>query len=148
MEFIICIPATMFGLASLISTPATEKYSFACIHICEMTTMLVIITIFAYNQFDCGMCADSEDRQANANRYIKLFIIVGWVTGIIDFILYGILLCGNVFDDEDMTGPFEVFLGGMDVMKENTEQSVEMHNDKAEQKQVDKKLSMIQRPHV
>ena len=98
----------LFGCVSLISSPVSEKWSELCIHGFEMTLSLSLITIFAYTQFDCGICADSYSRQAGNNPYIFMFIIAGWTTLGIDFITYGVLLYSSIFDDEDLNS-----LGGI-----------------------------------
>ena len=93
--------STIIGCVSLISSPPSNKILVACAHGWEMTMSLIVITIFAYNEFECGICADSHNRQANNNPYIKTFIFVGWITMAIDLIFYGILLCARVFKDID-----------------------------------------------
>ncbi len=99
-----CIIAAGFGLVSLIATPATEHMLLVCLHGWEMIASLTVITIFAYNDFDCGICANAEERQAENNPYIKLFIIAGWSTMAIDFIGYGILLSAGAFENDAFTG--------------------------------------------
>ena len=88
-------------MASLIATPATSSYTFAIIHGLEMIICLSIITVFAYIEFECELCAVGKDRQANNNPYIKMFVIAGWVTMVIDFISYVILLGGGTMDPSD-----------------------------------------------
>ena len=96
----------MWGFASLISTPANEFKSNMYFHMIEMIVSMVIITIFAFiDSIDCGICADPEDRQAMNNPYILMFIIVGWMAMIIDFVLYVVLIVNDMFDDE----PWEAF---------------------------------------
>ena len=84
--------ALMWGISSLIATPTSDKIASACIHGCEMIILLTVITIFGYVEFDCIICADAQDRQASNNPYIQMFIIAGWITMVIDFIAYGIIL--------------------------------------------------------
>ena len=64
------ILTTLWAMASLISTPTTTNWIFICIHGWEMILSLTVITIFAYNEFECSICADSDERQANNNPYI------------------------------------------------------------------------------
>ena len=111
--WIILVPF-MWGTSSLISTPASEKLAFAVLHGLEMVTALTVITVFAYNEFDCGICADSGSRQAANNPYIRLFIISGWSTMAIDFIGYGILLFSGMFKDGSWEKSFGVFFDGLE----------------------------------
>ena len=110
--------ASMWGLASLISTPTSERLLSACIHGWEMILTLIIVTIFAYNEFDCNLCADSEQRQANNNPYILVFIIVGWITMVIDFIAYGILLLCDMFEEDAWDQAFGIIVQGKDKVEE------------------------------
>ena len=66
-----------------------------------MIACLSVITSFAYTEFECGICADARDRQADNNPYIKMFIFAGWGTMIVDAVSYGILLFGEVFAKDD-----------------------------------------------
>ena len=89
----------IYGFTSLISSPASDTISAACTHGWETLLSLIVITIFAYNKFECGICANSDDRQANNNPYIKIFIFSGRITMVIDFVIYGILLRASVFKE-------------------------------------------------
>ena len=98
----LCGFSTMWGLTSLIATPATGNYWFALLHGLEMATCLSLITWFAYVEFECELCADARDRQADNNPYIKMFIFAGWATFVIDTISYSILLCmKTIYDGDD-----------------------------------------------
>ena len=101
-----CGIAMVWGIAALISTPANPSYVFALLHGLEMIGCLSVITIFAYLEFDCGLCgifADATDRQANNNPYIKMFLFSGWGALIVDLISYITLLGNKAFDDDSDT---------------------------------------------
>ena len=107
----------LWGISSLISTPTTSNLIYVCIHGLEMVSTLTVITIFAYSEFDCGICANAQDRQANNNPYIFMFIVAGWITMVIDFIGFGILLYWEVFVDGAWDKAFDMFFKGMEEME-------------------------------
>eukprot|EP01084_Bolivina_argentea_P121821 215901_1 len=83
----------MYSFASLIATPASDKWYIGIMHAIEMIVTMSIITCFAYNDsFDCKICADPSDRQAINNIYIKMFISVAWITMVTDFATYFVML--------------------------------------------------------
>eukprot|EP01083_Nonionella_stella_P205875 749310_1 len=103
-----------YGLISLVATPAYGSYLFAIGHGIEMFITMCVITLFAFNKsIDCGICANPIDRQAIENPYILSFIIAGWVSMIIDFITYSILLANNKFKRLS-GGLFAAFMTGIE----------------------------------
>ena len=116
-QLAIAIWGTGFGCVSLIATPASEQIVYFCTHGCEMVVMLAIITVFGYMEFSCDLCADAEQRQANNNQYIRMFIIGGWITLVIDLIGYGILLYNEMYKKEAWEESMNMFTEGMDKMK-------------------------------
>ena len=40
---------------------------------------LIIVTVFAFTEFDCDLCADQHQRQVLNNPYILMFILLGLV---------------------------------------------------------------------
>ena len=125
IPFILWISCT-WATASLISAPATNNLMYVCIHGWEMVLSLTLITIFAYNEFDCGICADPYKRQADNNPYIKMFIIAGWITMVIDFVAYGLMVYYEIIKDDGWGNSFELFGGGLTEMKEADKKDVEM----------------------
>ena len=107
----------ILGCVSIVSTPTSEKISHLCLHGLEMIFSLTVITIFAYIEFDCGICADANDRQANNNPYIKMFIIAGWTTMGIDIITYGILLFKGIFKKHAIESGFEGMFAMFEVVE-------------------------------
>eukprot|EP01084_Bolivina_argentea_P096124 172809_1 len=82
-----------YGFISLVATPAHKSYKFAMIHGIEMMVVMCISTIFAFNDsITCKVCADPIQRQATTNSYILFFIIAGWISMIIDFVTYYMML--------------------------------------------------------
>ena len=74
----------------------------------ENLLIMIVITIFAFYQFDCQYCADSEQRQAwkawnndeEGNKRIFVWIINGWISIIIHLIT-SLLMIKLVDDDYD-----------------------------------------------
>ena len=69
--YVLPLVGIVYGCVSLIATPADDKLTYMVIHNVEMITSLTIITIFAYSDFTCAICADSQQRQATNNKYIS-----------------------------------------------------------------------------
>ena len=109
--------AVMWGISSLIATPITDRIASAVIHGCEMIILFTLITIFGYVEFNCFICADAQDRQASNNPYILMFIIAGWITMVIDFITYGILLRADMFRKNAWHKARDMFEQGADKVK-------------------------------
>ena len=109
----------LWAFASLISTPATSKWIYACMHGWEMIIVMGIITIFAFiEDADCGICADAENRQAMRNPYILMFIIAGWICMVIDFVMYFVFVRMDFFDEKGLKA-LDQFFDGFDVQKES-----------------------------
>merc|ERR1712228_327579 len=88
-----CLVSSVYGSICLVSTPASDRMGIAIMHFVEMIVSLSLITWFAYDPtVDCGICANPEDRQAMNNDFIFMFLIVGWIMAIIDFIAYFLML--------------------------------------------------------
>ena len=117
----IILIASVFGLASLIATPAAERYLYVGIHGCEMVMSLTVITIFAYFEYECPLCADEEKRQANGNNYIQMFILGGWTTMMIDFASYGILLFRDKFEGNAWLRSIKIMGQGLDAIEKTPE---------------------------
>eukprot|EP01083_Nonionella_stella_P013562 38169_1 len=91
----------MWGLSTMVATPATNKQIYCVVHGVEMCVTLSVITFFAYTDtVNCIICADPERRQANANVFIKWFIRCGWVALLIDLIAYVILMRCEMFSEK------------------------------------------------
>merc|ERR1712151_12321 len=89
-----------FGFIALAATPTSDKYFIGMMHGFEMVLTMIVITWFASDDsFDCGICADPKDRQLTNNVYIEMFIIVGWIIMIIDFIAYFTMLTFDRFTE-------------------------------------------------
>ena len=123
----------IFGLISLISTPATGKWIFICVHIMEMVITMTIITIFAFNKnIECGVCAEINERQASDNPYIFMFIFTGWIAMVIDFILYLYLKHKDIFDMDELYA-FEKIGMGIDKQKlSKKKEKIELQKQKEE----------------
>eukprot|EP01083_Nonionella_stella_P008508 24563_1 len=113
MDCELFIIVCMYAIVCLVATPATGIWSFAVVHGCEVLFTMSIITWFAFDSsMDCGICADPSTRQANNNPYILSFIIAGWVTMLIDFVSYILVLIYGIFD-EDLNSVFAMYTDGV-----------------------------------
>ena len=75
---------------------------------------LAIITVFAYVEFPCGLCADAEQREAAHNKYIRMLIVAGWITFAIDMIGYGIMLSNGLFKERAWKKSYDLFQDGLE----------------------------------
>eukprot|EP01084_Bolivina_argentea_P096842 174087_1 len=102
-----------------IGNPITRDFKVNCYHFCEMITWIIIITILGFtNDMDlyddnCGdLCGDKTDRIATGNPYTQGFIIIAWISMVIDFILFFVLYYTEVFQAGLLDDIFEVFIDG------------------------------------
>eukprot|EP01083_Nonionella_stella_P170206 578743_1 len=114
----------VYGFISLVATPAYASYLFAIGHGIEMIVTLSVITLFAFDKsIDCIICADPIDRQATSTKhvYILSFIMAGWISMMIDFITYYILLLNDKVK-RIAGGMFAALMTGIEekVFKNNT----------------------------
>eukprot|EP01084_Bolivina_argentea_P286465 491403_1 len=102
-----------FGFASLISTPASELYQLAIFHVIEVLTTLIIITIFGHVDIDCNICAESEYSKATHNPYIRTFVTIAWLSMVMDFVSYFIMLYYKQFKDKAIEQACLEFIDGL-----------------------------------
>eukprot|EP01084_Bolivina_argentea_P224405 379472_1 len=82
-----------YGFIALVASPASDKIIIAITHGIEMIITITLITTFAFvESIDCSICADPVQRQATNNPFIMMFLIAAWISMIIDFITYFILI--------------------------------------------------------
>eukprot|EP01084_Bolivina_argentea_P109422 195591_1 len=107
------ILTAMFAAVSLISNAPSGKYPIAIAHLFEVIVMMSIITLFAFNDFTCSLCANVVYRQATSNKYIMSFIISGWICMIIDMMSYFSLLYKGIILKTADYSAYVVFFDGL-----------------------------------
>ena len=92
----------VYGLMGIVSTFATRNVYAVCLRYFELISLLSTCTVFVLmDSFKCSICEDAQQRQADYNPYILLFIVVGWSSMAVEIVLYLILIIGGVFDEEE-----------------------------------------------
>eukprot|EP01083_Nonionella_stella_P072964 196973_1 len=111
----IIVANILYGFAALMATPAADSLVFAVMHVVEMICAMSIITVFAFvDGFGCGICADPQQRQAQKNPFIALFLIAGWSAMVVDFIGYCLMLRFDRIKEDALIYAFYGFLGGLE----------------------------------
>ena len=143
----IIVNSAGWACISVIATPSSPKLVHAFLHGTEMIVSLTVITLFAYIDFDCIICAHGETRQAPSNPYIEIFIFGGWIMVGIDFITYGILLFSHKFNGEkweNLPMCCKTFQSGLWATKriyKEKEQDAEKQNKDQNAKQLELQIS-------
>eukprot|EP01083_Nonionella_stella_P022868 63196_1 len=93
--------AGMYGIVSLIASPASPSLIHFVSHALEMSVTLGLITLFAFvSSIECDICADPSHRSSD-NKYVLGFIIAGWSAMVIDLGTFSIMRCLGMFEDDD-----------------------------------------------
>eukprot|EP01083_Nonionella_stella_P243758 849056_1 len=98
---ILSVMASLYGIVSLIASPASASLIQFVSHALEMSVTLGLITLFAFvSSIVCDICADPSHRSSD-NPYVLWFIIAGWSAMVIDLGTFSIMRCLGMFEDDD-----------------------------------------------
>eukprot|EP01084_Bolivina_argentea_P240020 403304_1 len=62
--------------------------------------MLILISLFANTNWNCSICVDASTRQMNNNAGILIFLILGYISWVVDVIFFLILQFSSIISED------------------------------------------------
>eukprot|EP01084_Bolivina_argentea_P068689 125031_1 len=116
----ICSWGCILSCLTCIANPPTSKYLIVVCHWIEMIILMSFVTLFASDgEIDCLICANPNYRQASNNKYVKLFLILGWIFFFVEFVSSILLLYGKIFVKESGMVAMSGGLSGFSSLQQN-----------------------------
>eukprot|EP01084_Bolivina_argentea_P040550 74928_1 len=93
--------AWIYGLLGLVAIPICESPLVLLIFKwTECCVMMLIISLFATMEWQCPSCTDSSTRQMSVNDGIFALVVLGWISLVMDIVMFLMIKCKDIILDE------------------------------------------------
>ena len=88
------------GIRNMIGVTLEYKWPYHAIKFTESMAGMILIFVFLYSSFECGVCVDKGQREAyrNDNDRIALLFVIGWFTTAAQFAFFVLMKVFHVID--------------------------------------------------